>query len=75
MTPVGRVDVSPAQVWAGAANVAYLYERETNNARPASMFWVDCEAWQPTDKTDTYLRPDNTEVSYFVGAGAKRRHG
>jgi hypothetical protein len=69
MPPVGRVDVSPAQVRTGAANVAYRFERETNNARPSSIFWVGCEAWQPTDLTDTYLRPDNTEVSYLIGAG------
>jgi hypothetical protein len=68
-TPVGRVDVSPAQVRPGAANVAYLYERTANTARPSSMYWVGCEAYQPTDKTDTYQRPDLTEVSYLVGPG------
>lgn len=68
-TPVGRVDVSPAQVRAGAANVAYLYERTGNISRPSSMYWVSCEAYQPTDRMDTYQRPDLTEVSYLIGPG------
>jgi hypothetical protein len=69
LPPIGRVDVSPAQVRDGAPNIAYTFEKTTYNAHPNSMFWVGCEAWQPTDQTDTYLRPDNTEVSYIVGAG------
>jgi hypothetical protein len=69
MPPIGRVDVSAAQVRAGAANVAYTFEKTTYNARPGSNYWVGCEAYQVTDQTDTYLRPDQTEVSYLIGAG------
>ena len=69
MPPGGRVDISAAQVRAGAANVAYTFVRTTNNARSGANYWVGCEAYQPTDQTDTYARPDATQVSYVVGAG------
>src|SRR5260221_4229331 len=69
MPPGGRVDVSAAQVRDGAASVAYTFLRTTNNGRVGAIYWVGCEAYQPTDQTDTYARPDATPVSYVIGAG------
>jgi hypothetical protein len=69
MPPAGRVDISAAQVRDGAANIAYTFVRTTNNARGDAMYWVGCEGDQPTDQTETYARPDLTQVSYVVGAG------
>lgn len=68
-TGVGRVDVSPAQVRAGAAHLPYIYVRQTTAALPDQKYWEGCNAYAPTALTDVYKRPDNTEVSYAVGAG------
>jgi hypothetical protein len=67
--PIGRVDVSPAQVRPGAVAVAYVYVRSAETARPGSKYWVGCHAYQPTDRSDVYRRPDGTEVAYAIGAG------
>jgi hypothetical protein len=67
--PIGRVDVSAAQVRSGAVAVAYVYARSAETARPGSKYWVGCHAYQPTDRSDVYRRPDGTEVAFAIGPG------
>lgn len=69
MPPVGRVDVSPAQVRAGAADIAYTFEKTTVSGLPNQIYYQGCEEYEPTNSVDYYLRPDKTEVSYVTGPG------
>jgi hypothetical protein len=68
-TPVGRVDVSAAQVRDGAPVLPYAFARTQNTAQPDKKYWEGCNAYVPTVKTDSYTRPDKSEVSYIIGPG------
>lgn len=69
-TPVGRVDVSPAQVREGAPQIAYIFSRQTIAAQPDRKFWEGCNAFVPTSLTDVFVRPDGSEALYAIGPGA-----
>ena len=75
LPPTGRVDVSPAQLRAGAPNVAYKFQSEVDTGIANSTFFQGCEAFQQTQLTDTYLRPDNTLVAYVIGPGPNQDLG
>ncbi len=67
---IGRVDVSAAQIRDGAAQLAYIFVRQTIAAQPDKKYWEGCNAYTPTGLSDIYKRPDDTELGYAVGPGA-----
>lgn len=66
---IGRVDVSPAQVRAGAPALPYTFLRSQATAQPNEKYWEGCNAFIPTVNSQYYKRPDETEVAYIIGAG------
>lgn len=70
MPPIGRVDVSAAQVREGAAQIPYTFARTTTIPKADQKYWEACNAYTPTEITDYYKRPDATEAAYVKGPGA-----
>lgn len=68
--PIGRVDVSAAQVREGAPQIPYTFARTTTVPKAEQKYWEGCNAYTPTEVTDYYKRPDATEAGYVKGPGA-----
>jgi hypothetical protein len=68
-TSGGRVDVSPALVRAGSAQIPYTLTGTANVPRTADVTYQGCNKYVPTDATESYKRADNTNYSYVTGAG------
>ena len=68
-SPVGRVDVSAAQVRDGAAQIAYSFKEQKTVSLPEAATYDGCNKYVPSALSDIYKRPDGSEAIYPVGPG------
>lgn len=67
--PVGRVDVSPAQVRSAAPQLAYSFKEQKTVPQPDQASYDGCNKYVPSLLSDVYKRPDGSEAIYPVGSG------
>ncbi|WP_162915207.1 hypothetical protein [Desertibaculum subflavum] len=65
-----KFEVSSAQVRPDAVAVPYSFVRVETVPNPDAFYYEACNKYVETNKSDTYARPDGTQVGYVTGPGA-----
>jgi hypothetical protein len=67
--PSGSYNVKTSEVLAGASQMPYVLDR-TEDVANGNTSYVGCDAFNVTDNTEIWVRPDGTFYSKVIGPGA-----